>query len=188
MELITESYLRKWKTNSFVQALLWALMGLVMIILHNALKYSTCYVLGTILLIQGIPQLFLFVMEDEKHIFSTIFLLTGILIAFLGIWALTRPDEVQPQIPNVIAFVTLLHGLKDIPLSKHVYALQPKSGILAYFITCSTIIVSSLILFLPVVNTETMAIISGILLIIDGISDFWMWSVVVKRSDELRGI
>lgn len=188
MELITESYLRKWKTNSFMQALLWALMGLVLIVLHNALAYSTCYILGVILLIQGVPQLFLFVAEEEKHIFSTIFLLTGILIAFLGIWSLTRPDEVQPQIPNVIALVTLLHGLKDIPLSKQTYALQPKSGLLAYGITFATIIVSGLILFLPVENTSAMAIISGVLLIIDGISDFWMWSVIVKRSDELRGI
>lgn len=188
MELINESYLRRWKTNSFVQALLWAAMGLVMIVLHNALHYSTCYVLGVILLIQGVPQLFLFVVEEEKHIFSTIFLLTGIAISFMGIWALTLPNEVQPQIPNVIAFVTLVHGLKDIPLSKHVLHVDRISGIFATIITYITIIVSSLILFLPVVNTETMAIISGVLLIVDGISDFWMWSVLTARSKEMRGI
>lgn len=188
MELITESYLKKWRTNSFVQALLWAAMGLLLVIMHDSLAYSTCYILGIILLVQGVPQLFLFVVEEEKHIFSTIFLLTGILISFLGIWALTCPFDVEPQIPNVIAFVTLLHGLKDIPLARRVYRLQPSSGVFAWLITILTIIVSALILFIPVVTTSLMAIISGILLIIDGASDFWMWTVMTKRSDELRGI
>lgn len=188
MELITESYLRKWRTNSFVQALLWAAMGLLLIVMHDALAYSTCYILGIILLIQGVPQLFLFVVEEEKHIFSTIFLLTGILIGFLGIWALTCPSEVEPQIPNVIAFVTLFHGLKDIPLARHVHRLQPSSGLLAWFITILTIIVSAVIILVPVVTTSLMAILSGVLLMIDGASDFWMWSVITKRSDELRGI
>lgn len=34
-QLITESYLSKWKTNSFLSAMLWAAMGLVLIVIRD---------------------------------------------------------------------------------------------------------------------------------------------------------
>ena len=118
-QLITESYLSKWKTNSFLSAMLWAAMGLVLIVIRDQVHYSTCYLLGLILLIQGIPHLFLFIIEEEKHIFS---------------------------------------------------------------------ISSLIILFLPLEETGIVSIWSGSLLILDGISDFWMWSVLTTKSNEHRGI
>lgn len=48
-QLITESYLSKWKTNSFLSAMLWAAMGLVLIVIRDQVHYSTCYLLGLIL-------------------------------------------------------------------------------------------------------------------------------------------
>ena len=187
-QLITESYLSKWKTNSFLSAMLWAAMGVVLIVIRDQVHYSTCYLLGLILLIQGIPHLFLFIIEEEKHIFSISSLINGILISFLGIWALTLPQEVEQDIPNVIAFVTLLHGIKDIALSKRIRYLEKRSGNIAMGISIFTIFCSLLILFLPLEETGIVSIWSGSLLILDGISDFWMWSVLTTKSNEHRGI
>lgn len=186
--LITKSYLAKWKNNSFLSAMLWAAMGLVLIIFQDNVSYSLCYLLGTILLILGVPQLFLFIMEEEKHIFSTFSLVSGISISFLGIWALTLPEMAHNEIPNTIAFVTLIHGLKDVALSRRIQVLDKSMGSIAMVISLVTIVCSLLILFLPLEETSIVAICSGVLLICDGVSDFWMWSILTKRSDEHRGI
>lgn len=186
--LITKSYLDKWRTNSFIAALLWAVMGLVLIFIQDNIQYSTCYILGIILLVQGVPQLFLFIVEEEKHIFSTISLFTGIIISFLGIWTLTLPNEAQFEIPNVIATVTLIHGIKDIALARRIKVLEVNLGRFALLLSAATIICSSIILLLPLDATAIVAICSGLLLITDGISDFWMWSLLTKKTNEQRGI
>lgn len=186
--LITKSYLNKWRTNSFVAALLWAVMGMVLIVIQDNIQYTTCYLLGIVLLVQGVPQLFLFIVEEEKHVFSTISLLTGIIISFLGIWALTLPNEAQKEIPNVIATVTLIHGFKDIALARRIQVLDVNLGKFALLLSVATIICSCIILLLPLEATAIVTICSGILLIIDGISDFWMWTLLTKKSNEQRGI
>ena len=100
----------------------------------------------------------------------------------------TLPQEVEQDIPNVIAFVTLLHGIKDIALSKRIRYLEKRSGNIAMGISIFTIFCSLLILFLPLEETGIVSIWSGSLLILDGISDFWMWSVLTTKSNEHRGI
>ena len=187
-KLITQSYLEKWKTNSLFSALLWASMGIVLMIVRDQVHNMACYILGAVLLIQGIPHLFLFITEEEKHIFSISSLINGILISFLGIWALTLPNEVQHNIPDVIAFVTLLHGIKDIALSRRIFHLEQRSGSIAMCISVFTIICSIIILWLPLEETRMMSLWSGSLLMLDGISDFWMWTVLTNKTNEHRGI
>ena len=187
-ELITDAYLKRWKKNSLFSALLWAVMGIILMISQDRVGIYTCYILGIILLIQGIPHLFLFIAEDEKHIFSISSLINGILISFIGIWALTLPEKAMLQIPNMIAFVTLLHGFKDLELSKRIRALDHQTGLFAFLISIFTILCSAVILILPLDETKIVVIASGILLMIDGIGDFWMWCILTDRSNEQRGI
>ena len=84
--------------------------------------------------------------------------------------------------------MTLLHGIKDIALSKRIRYLEKRSGNIAMGISIFTIFCSLLILFLPLEETGIVSIWSGSLLILDGISDFWMWSVLTTKSNEHRGI
>ena len=187
-QLITDTYLKCWKKNSLFSALLWAAMGILLMIVQDQVRILTCYILGIILLVQGIPHLFLFISEEEKHIFSISSLVNGILISFLGIWAFTLPEQAMNYIPNTIAFVTLLHGIKDLGLSKRIRWLDTKMGWFAFAISVFTILCSTVILALPLEETKIVAIASGILLIIDGIGDFWMWCILTDRSNEQRGI
>ena len=67
-QLITESYLSKWKTNSFLSAMLWAAMGLVLIVIRDQVHYSTCYLLGLILLIPvSYTHLDVYKRQDNTH-------------------------------------------------------------------------------------------------------------------------
>lgn len=187
-QLITDTYLKRWKKNSLFSALLWAVMGIILIFTQDHISIYTCYILGTVLLIQGIPHLFLFIAEEEKHIFSISSLVNGILISFVGIWSLTLSEKAMYHIPNIIAFVTLLHGFKDLELSKRIRVLDTKMGLLALLISIFTIFCSALILALPLDETKIVVIASGLLLIMDGIGDFWMWCILTDRSNEQRGI
>lgn len=184
-KLITESYLKRWKKNSFTSAILWTALGIILMFFHNKIDYITCYLVGITLLLQGVPHLFLFVIEEEKHFFSISSLINGIIICFFGIWALTLPDQAKLAISDIIAIVVLLHGFKAIALSRRIQCLEKKLGYLSMVISIATILFAIIILFSSIHRIDFC---SGILIIIDGIENFWMWKILSKKSDEHRGI
>ncbi len=184
-KLITESYLKRWKKNSFFSAILWTIVGIIVMLFHRDIDEFTCYLVGIALLLQGVPHLFLFIIEEEKHFFSISSLVNGVLICFLGIWTLTIPRQADGTVPDVIAIVALLHGLKDIALSRRILNLEKHLGYYAIVISILIIFLALAVLFSPMRYDVFCA---GILIIIDGIGNFWMWKVLSKKSDEYRGI
>ncbi len=184
-KLITESYLKRWRKNSFFSAILWTIVGIILMLFHRDIDVITCYLVGVALLLQGVPHLFLFIIEEEKHIFSISSLVNGVFICFLGIWTLTIPRQADATVPDVIAIVALLHGLRDIALSRRILSLEKQLGYYSMAISFLTIFLALAVLFTPMRYDVLCA---GVLIIIDGIGNFWMWKVLSKKSDEHRGI
>ena len=54
---------------------------------------------GVMLLFQGVPQLILFLEEDERFSDFTTILVECLLVSFLGVWMLTNPEEVYDTLP-----------------------------------------------------------------------------------------
>ena len=50
--------------------------------------------------------------EDERFLIAILSLLDAILVSFLGVWMLSKPQEVHDTLPAVLAFVTFLHAIK----------------------------------------------------------------------------
>lgn len=170
-----EKILKSLKTNTLVSSLIWAALGLVILIWTDVSIRLLCYFLGAVLIIQGIASGISYFKLKEENLYRTFGILFGAVLLAAGIWAAARPDMFQSLIPTVVSILLLLHGAQDFS-----YTIQlKKAGFakwrLALLLSLVIIAAGFLILLRPGFLTEFITTWTGICLLIDGIADFLIW-------------
>ena len=94
-----EKILKSLKTNTLVSSLIWAALGLVILIWTDVSIRLLCYFLGAVLIIQGIASGISYFKLKEENLYRTFGILFGAVLLAAGIWAAARPDMFQSLIP-----------------------------------------------------------------------------------------
>lgn len=181
-----ENFFKKIKANYMVSAALLTLFGLVLLIWPKTSTTVLCIALGCVLVVCGVTRLAVFLVSRDGSLYSSMNLLSGIVLLVVGIWIVVKPEGVLFVVPIVIGIVVIFHGVHDFGQAINLY----KSGYDKWWVALILGIITTGLGILLVVNPfeaiETIVRVVGICLMYDGISDMWIVSRVSKTVKQAR--
>lgn len=170
--------LKKIKTNSLATAILYAVLGVVLLVWPGVTAKLFCTVLGLVLVVCGIVDIITFLTHRDGTLYAGSRLVLGVILAVLGIYIMSQPSLVSVVIPRIIGILICVHGVGDIgdaiTLQRNGYARWGAALALGII----TLALGALLVYDPFDAFNTVVRIIGAFLLYDGISDVWIVSRV----------
>lgn len=177
--------LKRMKTNSVLNALLYVIVGAVLVIYPGVAADLLCYVLGGVLLLCGLIDLILFLRLRDGSLYSAARLVAGIVLSCVGIWVMFQPKLIFSVVPWIVGALIVVHALQDLRcalLLKKNKALHWSGALLVALVT----LVLGIVLITTAFETAMLAVrVIGVFLLADGLSDLWVSMQVHKMNQVL---
>lgn len=174
------TFFKKIKTNSLVNAVIYAVLGLVLILWPVTSASMLCLALGAVLLICGIIDVILFLTHRDGSLYSGGMLVLGIILAALGVWIIASPQLVAVLVPRVIGILICIHGAGDIGDAVTLHRVNYPRWTAALILGLVTLALGAVLVFYSFTVLTTIVRIIGFFLLYDGVSDIWITGQVNK--------
>lgn len=170
-------YFRKMGNNEMLSAILFIILGIVLILRPSTTVALICRVIGIVLAIYGVGLIITFFEDKEKVQSNMLTVVIGILIIVFGVYITIRPWAVVSIMNIIFAIVFLWHGVFDVAMATSLKDLDSRSWIPALIIGIITIAFGLITLFNPFFATSTLMRVVGIFFVCDGISKIWLEAI-----------
>lgn len=178
--------LKKLKTNVVISAALCILLGIVLVVWPGLSMQIVCTAIGAVLLIGGGVRLAAYFTAKDGSVYSQMNLITGIILAVVGIWILLQPDKVLAIIPIIVGIVIALHGVNNLQQAVTLCKEQYDKWWVALILGLLTVGFGVLLVFKPFAALDTAVRLIGVFLIYDGVSDIWIVSRLYRTAKTLK--
>lgn len=179
-------FLKGLKANYTVSAGLCTLLGLVLLIWPGTTMRIVCTLLGGMLLIYGLAQIVIYLINKERTMISQGMMVFGIVLAVIGVWILMQPDMIIMAVPVIVGALIVIHGVHNVVQAVALKRDGYDRWWLALVFAALTVVLGGILVYNPFEVAETVVRFIGLFLIYDGVSDIWILSRMfkVKREKE----
>ena len=178
--------LKKLKTNVVISAALCILLGIVLVVWPGLSMQIVCTAIGAVLLIGGGVRLAAYFTAKDGTVYSQMNLITGIILAVVGIWILLQPDKVLAIIPIIVGIVIALHGVNNLQQAITLCKEQYDKWWVALILGLLTVGFGVLLICKPFAALDTAVMLIGVFLIYDGVSDIWIVSRIYRTAKTFK--
>lgn len=178
--------LKKLKTNVVISAALCILLGIVLVVWPALSMQIVCTAIGAVLLIGGGVRLAAYFTAKDGSVYAQMNLITGIILAVVGVWILLQPDKVLVIIPIIVGIVIALHGVNNLQQTVTLCREKYDRWWVALILGLLTVGFGILLVCKPFQALDTAVKLIGIFLIYDGVSDIWIVSRVYRTARTLK--
>lgn len=178
--------LKKLKTNVVISAAMCILLGIVLVIWPGLSIQIVCTAIGAVLLIGGGVRLAAYFTAKDGSVYSQMNLITGIILAVIGIWILLQPGKVLAIIPIIVGIVIALHGINNLQQTVTLCKEQYDKWWVALILGLLTVGFGVLLICKPFAALDSAVRLIGAFLIYDGVSDIWIVSRVSRTAKTLK--
>ena len=178
--------LKRLKTNIVISATLCILLGIVLVVWPDLSMQIVCTAIGAVLLIGGGVRLAAYFTEKDGSVYAQMNLITGIILAVVGIWILLQPDKVLAIIPIIVGIVIALHGVNNLQQAVSLCKEKYDKWWVALILGLLTVGLGVLLVCRPFEALDTAVMMIGQFLIYDGISDIWIVSRIYRTAKTLK--
>jgi len=179
-----DRFLKKIKINSLINAIIYAVLGLVLVVWPVTSASVLCLALGAVLLICGVIDVILFLTHRDGSLYSGGILVLGIILASLGVWIIASPQLVAVLVPRVIGVLICIHGIGDLGDAIALRRADHPRWTAALILGLVTLVLGAVLVFYSFTVLSTIVRIIGIFLLYDGLSDIWITSQVSKAAKQ----
>lgn len=173
-------FFKKIKTNSLVNAVIYAVVGLVLIVWPVTSASMLCLALGAVLLICGVIDVLLFLTHRDGSLYSGGMLVLGIILAALGVWIIASPQLVAVLVPRVMGILICIHGAGDLGDAVTLHRANHPRWTTALILGLVTLALGAVLVFYSFTVLSTIVRMIGFFLLYDGVSDIWITGLVNK--------
>ena len=185
------SILKRIKTNAILSALLYVVIGLVLLLRPELSTSALCTALGIVLILRGLSDILDFVFHKDGSLYYSLHLAGGIVIAAVGVWLVTKPTLIAVLVPRVIGLLILFHGCSNLGDTLKLQKNKSSQSLAALILSGITLALGVLLVVNPFAAFTTVVRVIGAVLIYDGVSDIWISMQVSKAvklaEKELQG-
>lgn len=178
--------LKRLKTNIVISAILCVVLGIVLVVWPDLSMQIVCIAIGAVLLIGGGVRLAVYFTNKDGSMYAQMSLITGIVLAVVGIWILMKPDKVLAIIPIIVGIVIVLHGINDLQQAVSLCKDKYDKWWVALILGLLTIGFGVLLICRPFEALDTVVMLIGLFLIYDGLSDIWIVSRIYRTAKALK--
>lgn len=175
-----KSKYRQIKGSWMATSILCIVFGLILAIWPGIVVNAANYVLGGLIIIVGIIYLSCSFWMKEKNLLTGFGIVFSVILIAVGVFMLLKPEVVFAIFPMIIGGIILIHGVIDLRQSIGLAVVKYSYWWVALIISVVTIGLGVLLLFNPFSAVELAFRIIGFILIVDGVSDFWIGLKVKK--------
>lgn len=172
--------LRRIKTNALQSAALYAFLGLVLLVWPELSTSLLCFALGLILLLCGLGDIFVFLRHRDGSLYAALHLITGVILAAVGLWLMARPTLVTVIIPRIVGVLICFHGLGDLGDANTLRKADSPHWTAALLLALVTLVLGVILVVCPFQAFTTVVRLLGAFLLYDGLSDLWITGQVGK--------
>ena len=175
-----DNLLKRMKTNALLSAALYALLGLVLLVWPALSASLLCLALGLVLVLCGLSNIFVFLRSRDGSLYAALHLITGVVLAAVGIWLMARPTLVTVVIPRIVGVLICFHGFGDIGDAVTLRKNGSSRWTAALLLAVITLVLGVILVICPFQAFTTVVRLLGAFLLYDGISDLWITGQVGK--------
>lgn len=172
-------FLKCAKSSYMLTAILYAVLGILMIIWPDTVTRIVCYGFGSLLIIYGLIQIIANFSNRDRTMFSGLNTVNGLISAGIGIFFIVKYSILSESIGFVMGLVIIIDSFikfqKSIDLQKRGYTLW-WVVLLMSFLTVAL----GVLIFINPFGASGLARFVGACLIVSGGTDIWIISRHVK--------
>lgn len=169
------------KMQSVLIAILFILLGSVLVINPLGTTRTICYTIGSIILGAGIIFIIIYLVSDFKYNLKKNKLVIGIVLAIVGILFFVLYSIIVSVIPTVIGVLIFINGLTKLQTALDARRINKDNSSWMIIVAAVVILVGALAIFNPFGVSGFILRILGIFLIISGITDLVNFSILNKK-------
>lgn len=175
--------MKKFYSNQSIFAVVYLLLGIILLIHPMAVGKAVCYAMGIVALCYGAWRIYGYWKVREMAGFFQIDLITGVVLVVLGLIALGKPSLLISILPIILGLIILMDGLVTANKALNLRKLDYRWKYLMF--SGIAIIVLGLVLVVnPFGSAMLMMRFLGITLIVDGVCEMW-WYFGLKKFFEM---
>ena len=161
-------------TISFVVlAILYVLLGLVLLLWPVTVMDVLCYLTGGILLLYGIFAIVGFCRTEERRAGSFLALLLGIVSAAVGAVLLFQPTLFQNILTMILGIYILIDGLLNLKRALELRRMEHGGWTIYLVLSLITVVLGLVVVFWPMLAGATLVQLIGAALVYSGAADLW---------------
>lgn len=179
-----KEYLKSMKVSFLLAAVLYIVLGLVLLLWPGTTAAVICYAFGGILVAYGALTILSFFFSRAEGFVFDLFL--GIAALALGIFLLVRPQVIISILPIVLGLFILVDGLLNLKRALDLRRLYYQRWGVSLALSIVSLVLGLVILFHPYLAAEALVMVIGGVFIYEGLSDLWTIFMVGRVTKELR--
>lgn len=177
-------YLKNMKISFLLAAVLYIVLGAVLVIWPGTTATVVCYAFGGILTLYGLVSIASFFLSRAAGFAFELF--SGIVSGALGVLLLVRPEIVISILPVVLGLFILVDGLVNLKRAFELRRLEYPRWMVSLVLSLVSLVLAAVVLFHPYLAAEALVQVIGGVFIYEGISDLWTIFMVSRMTRELR--
>lgn len=177
-------YLKSMKISFILAALLYIVLGVVLLLWPGTTTTVICYAFGGILAVHGLVTIVNFFLSRTPGFAFE--LLLGIVSGALGVLFLVQPQIIISILPIAIGLFIMVDGLVNLKRAFELRRLEYGRWGVTLLLSLVSVGLGLLILFHPYLAAEALVMVIGGVLIYEGLSDLWAIFMVTRLTKELR--
>ena len=179
-------FFHNMKLSFLLAAVLYIILGLILLIWPGVSATVFCYAFGGILLIYGVVTIVSFFLRDSRQGSFVFELFLGIVAAALGLLFLLRPVIVASVLPVILGLFIVVDGLVNLKRALELRRMLYLRWTVPLVLSAVSAVLGLVIVFQPFLAAEALVMLIGAVLIYEGLSDLWTIFRVSQWTKEYR--
>lgn len=169
------------KVQSVLIAILFILLGSVLVVNPLGTTKTICYTIGSIILGAGIIFIIIYLVSDYKDNLKKNKLVIGIVLAIIGILFFVLYSVIVSVIPTIIGILIFINGLTKLQTAFDARRINKENSSWMLIVAAVVILIGAFAVFNPFKASGLVLRILGICLIISGITDLVSYMALNKK-------
>lgn len=165
--------LNKIRNTLALTAVVYVVLGLVMLLIPVAVSDFICYIIGSLFLVIGIAGIFSYIKTRGTGFGSNVTLVISIIFAALGVYILCNPVSFASFIPLVVGIMLIVDSVNKFQSAFELKKLNYKDWWQMLIVGLVIVILGGVLIFNPFKTVELFIRVIGALLIFDGLSNLF---------------
>ncbi|WP_335342071.1 DUF308 domain-containing protein [Pseudoflavonifractor phocaeensis] len=167
-------------------SILYAVLGVVLLIWPTTVMNLICYLFGAILLLYGIFAIWGYYRKDDRKGSAFLGLFLGIVAAAVGAVMVIYPPLIQGIIPVILGLYIAIDGLLSVKRTLELRRIDYAHWNINLILSLAVTALGILVIFHPLLAEETLFRVVGAVLLYTGGSDLWTLYQLSHCTKEYR--
>ena len=182
--------IRQWfedfKKNLMLMALLYVVLGVVLIIWPDVTNVVLSYIAGGALALAGIIRLIRYFVSDVQLGQLRYDFVGGAALLGAGVFVLMRPSALIAVFPTLLGLAVVLGGALKLQQAIDLYRAAYRYWWVILLIAAGAVVFGVVLLLNPFTVASTLVMLLGVAFLYNGLADFWVVSRISAQVKRIK--